>query len=156
MAMVVVVPRCLLTALLPQRNILSWQHGSIHGKGTEELQKQVWGNTLQSYEWKTTPLGASASGWGLQCAGPSPHVCPAGTEHTCAHGVPRGEHIPADTACAPVCAGHGVPSCAHLQTPMHTRLCSCTCTLCCHSGSPACVGMCSWAEPSPAVLACWV
>lgn len=57
-----IVPRCLLAALFPQRNILAWQGGSTHGKGTEEFQKQVLRNTLQSYECKITLLGASGSG----------------------------------------------------------------------------------------------
>lgn len=158
-AMAVVVPRCLLAAVLPQRNILAQQGGSTRGKGTEEFQKQVLGNTLQSHEWKITPLGASGSGWGLQCARPSQHVCPAGTQHACAHGVLWGEHIPADTARAPVephvRARPCVPSCAHhANTDAHARLYGCTCPLCWHAGSPACVCMCSGPEPSPTVL-CW-
>lgn len=156
-AMAVVVPRCLLAAALPQRNILAQQGGSTRGKGTGEFQKQVLGNTLQSHEWKITPLGASGSGWGLQRARPSQHVCPAGTQHTCAHGVPWGEHIPAtrrvhlwSRACA---HGPACPAVPIMQTPMHTHGCMAARARC--AGTPAALPACAYAQgQSQAPLCC--
>lgn len=115
----------------PQRNILAWQGGSTLGKGTEELQKAL-GNALQSYECKTTLLGASSSGWGLGCARLSWHLYPAGTQQACARGVPgvstslwmQRVHL---GSCA--CSGTVCPAVPAADTAAHAWLCGCTCTV---------------------------
>lgn len=154
MAMAAVVPRCLLAAPSPPKKYPSlsrWQYP------WEELQKQVLGNTLQSYEWKPARWVPMAVAGDCSVQGPSWHVCAAGTQHTCAHGVPWGEHIPVDTVRAPaeqrVRARPHVPSCAHhANTDAHARLCGCTCTLCWHTTAlPACACVRGQSQ----ALLCW-
>lgn len=125
MAMAAVVPRCLLAAPSPPKKYPSlsrWQHP------WEELQKQVLGSTLQSYEWKparwvpvavvggcsvqgslgTCVLLAHSTGVLTGCRGVSTSLrtrCVHLRSRACAHG--------------PVC-----PAVPIMQTPMHTHGCA--------------------------------
>lgn len=128
------------------------------GRALRSSKSRYWGTPCSPRSAKPPRWVPVAVAGGCSVQGPLSTCVPAGTEHTCAQGVPGGEHIPADTACAPAgpCVRRAPRAqlCPSANSDADARPCSCTCALRWHS--PACLGMCSRPQPSPAVLACWV
>lgn len=116
--------RCLLAALIPQRNIPARHGGSIHGKGTEGLQQRALGSTLQPNKWKITLLGAVAWPRGCSVQGPlgtcAPHACSVHVPTGC-HGVSTSLLTWCVHLWSCVCAHHAVCLAAHV---MHAHLCA--------------------------------